>query len=215
MNADRGHSTPAPAGGFEEIVAQLLAGVPRQGRTLVAIDGVRASGKSTFAAQRAHRIDTRPLIRLARDDFFNPAAIRHARADSPRRASGSTRTTLRASGDGLDRPASYDRASGETVEPEQVQASPDARVLVEGTFLHRDQLAPLWDYSIFLDVPFQETAWRMAQRDGLEPENLLLDRYTGGQRLYFASAAPWDRASLVIDVHRPKIINASAASPAP
>jgi uridine kinase len=221
--------TPAPAGDFEKIVARLLTGVPRRGRALVAIDGVGASGKSTFAAHLTHRIGTRPVTVLHVDDFFNPAVIRHARGRQS--AEGFWRDAynyaaltdwalnpLRASGDGLYRPASYDRTSGETVQPAQVQASPDALVLVEGTFLHRDELAPLWDYSMFLDVPFEETTRRMAQRDGLEPEHVLLNRYTGGQHIYFANAAPWDRASLVVDntdVNRPKIISANAASPAP
>ena len=79
MNADRGQDLRAPAGDFEKIVAQLLAGVPRQGRALVAIDGVGASGKSTFAAHLAHRIDTRPVTVLHVDDLFNPTVVRHAR----------------------------------------------------------------------------------------------------------------------------------------
>ncbi|HEY8717960.1 hypothetical protein [Pengzhenrongella sp.] len=73
------HSTPAPAGDCEEIVARLLAGVPRQGRTLVAIDGVETSGKSTLSAHLANRIETRPVTVLHVDDFLNPAVIRHDR----------------------------------------------------------------------------------------------------------------------------------------
>jgi uridine kinase len=42
-------------------------------------------------------------------------------------------------------------------------------------------------------------------------------RYTGAQRLYFASARPWERASVVVDnseLGRPRMIEASTASAA-
>lgn len=42
----------------------------------------------------------------------------------------------------------------------------DALVIFEGMFLHRDGLHDIWDRSVFLDVPFAETARRMAARDG-------------------------------------------------
>ncbi|WP_216699175.1 hypothetical protein [Arthrobacter sp. H14] len=68
-------------------------------------------------------------------------------------------------------------------------------------FLHRDELVDVWDYSLFLDVSFDETARRMAIRDGSDPapEHPSMRRYVGGQRIYFATARPWERADLVID----------------
>ena len=63
----------------DAILARLLAAVPGDRRVLVAIDGVGASGKTTFAAQLARRVGPRPVIVLHVDDFFHPPEIRHAR----------------------------------------------------------------------------------------------------------------------------------------
>ena len=88
-----------------------------------------------------------------------------------------------------------------------LHAADGAVVLVEGLFLHRDEFASRWDYSIFLDVPFEITAERMNLRDGTnaDPEHPSMNRYVGGQRLYFAAAEPWTRADSVIDNSDPKL----------
>ncbi len=39
-------------------------------------------------------------------------------------------------------------------------------MVIDGIFLHRDELVEAWDYSIFLDVPFEVSVARMAVRDG-------------------------------------------------
>jgi uridine kinase len=71
----------------------------------------------------------------------------------------------------------------------------------ERAFLHRDELAHFWDYSIFLDVPFDEANRRMTERGGLDEALVpdLLRRYNDAQSLYLARAQPWKRASVVID----------------
>ncbi|WP_051516102.1 hypothetical protein [Candidatus Blastococcus massiliensis] len=216
-------------GDFQTIVDGVLAAAPHR-RALVAIDGVGGSGKSTFAEDLARRIRTRPVLVLHVDDFFNPSEVRHARGrhssegfwlDAYNYAAlrSWALEPLAADGDGLYRSASFDRATGRTHEPAVRQAPPDALVLVEGTFLHRDEVVSFWDHSVYLDVPFEETERRMARRDGLTPGAVheLMQRYTGAQRLYFAAARPWERASVVVDnsdLGRPRIIEAAAASTA-
>jgi hypothetical protein len=68
-------------------------------------------------------------------------------------------------------------------------------------FLHRDELVGRWDASVFLDVPFTETARRMAVRDGThpDPEHASMRRYVEGQRIYFAACRPWERATFLVD----------------
>jgi uridine kinase len=198
------------SGDLDEIVARVLAALPGAGRALVAVDGIGASGKSTVAARIAERITTRPVLVLHADDFFHPAAVRHARGRHS--AEGFWLDTydldalvtwalmpLRADCDGLYRAASYDRSDGTATRPEPLRAPDDAVVLVEGTFLHRDELVGFWDASVYLDVPFAVAARRMVERDGLDPDDKRLRRYEGGQRLYFRSAAPWERATFVVD----------------
>ena len=194
------------------IASRVLAAVPSQGRASVAIDGVGASGKTTFARALAEAVTTRPVILLHTDDFFNAAAIRHARGrNSPEgfwRDAFNTpalRTTLdhlRADGDGRYRVASIDRQTGEDREEVEL-APPDALVLVEGVFLHRAELADYWDCSIWLDVEPAEAARRMIARDGLAPDDPRLARYAGAQRLYDEAARPRERATLVVDMTTP------------
>ena len=150
---------------------------------LVGIDGVDGSGKTTFADELAARLVDAPAV-LHLDDFLNPPEIRHARG--------------RRSPEGfwLD---TYDYAR---IQAELTRArSASALMIVEGMFLHRDELSGAWDLSVLLDVPFGETARRMSLRDGSDPdpEHESMRRYVGGQRLYFATARPWERATHVID----------------
>lgn len=55
---------------LEDIAAQVLAAVPVRSRALVAIDGVGASGKTTFATALARYVTNRPVLVLHVDDFF-------------------------------------------------------------------------------------------------------------------------------------------------
>lgn len=217
-------------GDFEALVADILGAAPVDQRALVAVDGIGASGKTTFADALAQAVRTRPVLVLHADDFFHPAEIRHARGrHSPEgfwldaydnvALRSEALEPLSADGDGHYRPACFDRATGRPVKPATRLAPPDALVVVEGTFLHRDELAAFWDHSLYLDVAFPEAARRMADRDGLAVDTVsaLMWRYKGAQRLYFASARPWERASVVVDNSdpvRPRIIDPADAEAA-
>lgn len=218
-------------GDFEAIVARVVGAAARPGRALVAIDGVGASGKSTFAARLARQIDARPVVLLHVDDFFNPSQVRQARGRySPEgfwldsynydALIASALRPLAVGGDGLYSAASFDPIADQVVLSTQVRAPGDALVLVEGTFLHRDELVQFWDYSIYLDVPFVEAARRMARGNGVhaDAEPGLTSRYDDAQRIYFDAAARWSRASLVVDntdFQNPKIIGRSSAPSRP
>ena len=78
----------------------------------------------------------------------------------------------------------------------------DSTVLVvDGIFLHRDELAAWWDFSVYLDVDFAETFARMAVRDGCPPDptHPANARYVEGQRHYLAACRPATRATVVVD----------------
>ncbi len=84
---------------------------------------------------------------------------------------------------------------------EPMLAPPGAILLVDGLFLHREELVSAWDLSVFLDVPFEVTAKRMAIRDRTHPDpnHPSMQRYVEGQRIYFRSCSPHQRATLLID----------------
>lgn len=200
-------------------------------RRIVAIDGVDGSGKTSFAANLAAEIHHRPVVTIHADNFLNPSPVRHARGrHSPEGFWKDTYdysalqqfvlTPLGPEGDGRYSPASYNPVTDQRVVAAFLQAPPDTLVLVEGMFLHRDELVASWDASVYLDVPFTVTAARMAARNGTnpDPEHPTMRRYVHGQRLYFEAARPWERATFVIDNNdftAPKVIRPVTASTRP
>ena len=76
-----------------------------------------------------------------------------------------------------------------------------AVLILNGLFLHRDELRGTWDLSIFLQVPFSVSVPRVATRDrsSADPGHPSLTRYVKGQGLYLAACSPWTRADVVVD----------------
>lgn len=192
-------------------VLDILHTMEPTGR-FIGIDGVDGSGKTSFAANLAAEFHHRPVIVIHADDFLNPSSIRHTKGrTSPEGFWEDTYnydalreqvlTPLGLHENGWYSPASYNPATDQTASAAYLQAPSEALVVVEGMFLHRDELAAVWDASVFLDVPFTETAARMATRNGsnADPEHPTMRRYVHGQRLYFDAAHPWERATFVID----------------
>ncbi|WP_197022221.1 hypothetical protein [Candidatus Blastococcus massiliensis] len=179
---------------------------------VVAIDGVDGAGKTVFADQLAAALPAcgRPAVRASVDDFHRSRGVRYRRG---RRSSEGFWL------DSYDYPALerellyplragapvrlrwHDLATDRRVDEPRVAVPPGAVVVIDGLFLHRDELVDHWDFSVWLDVPFAVTAARMAVRDGTpaDPDDPAMARYVGGQRLYFDACGPWDRADVVVD----------------
>ncbi|SNT55198.1 uridine kinase [Asanoa hainanensis] len=188
------------------------------------MDGPDGAGKTVFADGLAAvlRSRGRSVVRISLDDFHNVRAVRYRRGrSSPEGFWRDSYNYARFRADVLEpfgpngsrryRHAAHDLATDALLIPAPRLAPPDAVLVVDGLFLHRDELASAWDLSVFLDVPFTETAARMALRDGThpDPDHPDLRRYVGAQRIYFAACAPLSRASVVIDnsdFDRPRIV---------
>ena len=180
----------------------------------VAVDGVDGSGKTTFADELAAELRRRrrTVVRITADDFLNPRAVRHRRGrHSPDgfwldsydydRLRADVLGPLGPGGDRRYRRAAYSLPTDTALDVPEQTAAPGSALILDGLFLHRDGLAELWDFSIFLDVPFVVTAARMARRDGShpDPDHPSMTRYVQGQQLYLTAADPARRASVVID----------------
>lgn len=180
---------------------------------LVAVDGVDGAGKTTFASALARAVEGagRPVVVVHEDDFLAPREVRHRLGrsspegffrDSYDLAAlvGLVLDPLRPGGDRRIRRRFFDHRTDAPVDVAAEEVPAEAVVVVEGMFLHRDELVDRWDWSVFLDVPFAETARRMARRDGSHPDpgHPAMRRYVEGQRLYLASCEPRERASVTL-----------------
>lgn len=184
------------------------------GGVRVGVDGVDGAGKTVFADQLADVLRTfgRSVVRARADDFHQPRTERHRRGrDSPEGFwldsydyPALQERVLRPFGPGGSlryRTASHDLTSDRRQDPPIHEAAAGAVLVVDGLFLHRDELVGCWDLSVFLQVPFAVSVARMAARDGSHPDptHPSMTRYVGGQKLYFAACRPWQRAHLVVD----------------
>jgi uridine kinase len=207
-------------------VARRITAQYGPGCTRVGIDGPDGSGKTVFADDLAAtmRERDRPVVRISLDDFHNVRAVRYRRGrDSPEGFWRDSYNYDRIHSDVLEpfgpngsrryRRAAHDLVTDAILTPEPQLAPPDTVLIVDGLFLHRDELAATWDLSVFLDVPLTVTAQRMALRDDTnpDPDHPDMRRYVEAQRIYFAACAPQQRATVVVDntdVHRPWIVRA-------
>lgn len=202
---------------IEDLAAEIRAlasGRPSR----VAIDGRTASGKTTFADELATAVEAhgRPAIRAMIDGFHRPRAERYRRGrlsaegylDDARDWAAIRRLLLDPLGPGGDRryrTASFDLDADQPIDQTPRTAPPDAVLIVDGTFLQREELAPAWDYVIFLDVPEDVATARGVARDAesLGGEAAARQahalRYQAAFALYAARCRPAERAHMTID----------------
>jgi uridine kinase len=207
-------------------LAVRIAGLHPDRIVRVGIDGVDGAGKTTLADALAPVVVGmgRPAIRASVDDFHHPQAIRYARGryspdgyflDSydydafrellldPLSPNGSRHFTAR----------SFDYRAEKPFPLDARQAAPTSALIVDGIFLHRPELRPYWDLSVFLKVDFEISLPRGAQRgpalDPADPDAPLNQRYVRGQQRYLDQCRPQQQANIVIDyndLREPKIL---------
>ena len=193
----------------------------------VAIDGVDGAGKTFLADELAGllRASGRSIIRASVDGFHNPRAIRYQKGrQSPegyfhdsydyQQLKAVLLDPLGPHGSRRYRVAVFDHRSDNAIQTVEQVASPGDALLLDGIFLHRPEIRDCWDYSIFLDVPFNVSIPRGAQRDRGNPDPAAPEnqRYVRGQELYMATCKPTRWATMVInnaDLNAPYIVESS------
>jgi uridine kinase len=194
-------------------VTDLIFERPANGVMKVGIDGVDGAGKTVFADELAPllRARGRNIIRASVDSFHNPRTIRYRLGrDSPDgyfvdsfNYTGLKEVLLDplSGGSGCYRTAIFDYRLDLPVSVPQQQALPGSILIFDGLFLHRPELRAYWDFSIFLDVEFQVSIPRCAQRDGSSPDPgaAANRRYVEGQRLYLKACEPRRHATITIN----------------
>jgi uridine kinase len=204
-------------------VAEAVLALPADRIRRVAVDGVDGAGKTHFADALGGELSARgaTVIRASADGFLAPPRTRHRRGRDS--AEGFYRDSfdygsmckllLEPLSPGGNREyvrAVYDVRREREVRVQPELAPTDAILVVDGIFTHRNELVRFWDYSVWLEVPFDVAIPRGAGRgygdaDPTSPKNR---RYIEGQRLYMTECHPRERASIVIDnadLHNPMV----------
>ena len=204
------------------VIAGRIARLAPDRVVRVAIDGVDGAGKTTFADELADILRTLPrsVIRASVDGFHNPRALRYRRGrsspegyfeDSYNYAALKEHLLdpLSPGGSRRYRAAVFDHVTDTAVSVPEREAPASSILLFDGIFLHRPELFPYWDASIFLDVDFAVSVSRCASRDGSSPDpfSSANRRYVKGQRIYLLACEPTKKATITID-------NTNLSSPA-
>jgi uridine kinase len=184
----------------------------------VGIDGVDGAGKTTLADALGSvlRAAAVPVIRASVDAFHHPRSVRYRRGrDSPEgffrdsydyaALRGSLLDPLSPGGSRCFRTAVFDHRTDRRVDAAEERAENGSVLIVDGIFLHRPELRHYWDFSVFLDVRFEVSIPRGAQRgegsaNPFAPGNR---RYVEGQRLYLQECDPKAHATLVVGYDDP------------
>jgi uridine kinase len=171
----------------------------REGRVIVAVDGDRTSGTAAFAddlgvalglvGRKTYRAsienfhsakaeqDAADTAEGYYDSAYNYSLLQRVLVD-PFRSGGSTGFVL----------AAFDEARDTGFQSKWMTAGADAILIVDGVFLQRPQLAGLWNYTVWVDVP--ETG----------PEDVRAE----ADALYLRAVGPRAKATAIIDNRDPE-----------
>jgi uridine kinase len=208
--------TPTFRSRLLDLIGGQITQTSSQSFLKVAIDGVDGAGKTTFADELASvlRDSGKEVIRASVDGFHHPRTVRYRQGrDSPvgffhdsydyQALKALLLDPLSPGGSGVYQLAAFDCAMDAPLMPEKLKAKPGAILVLDGIFLHRQELLNYWDFSVFLDVRFEISIPRGAQRGpgfgSPDPGAKSNQRYILGQELYLRECAPKRYATVVVD----------------
>lgn len=203
-------------------IAEQIMALGTERRVRVAVDGITAAGKTTFAQRLADGVQERgrPVIRVSMDGFHHPRAVRYQQgrgsADGYYEDAydfGSARRALLDPlgllGDGRYRTAVIDLAADEPVDEPPELAAQNAVLVVDASFPQKREVRDAWDFVVYLRASFEAAEERGARRDaellgGVDAaRSVFRSRYHAAHRRYLAECDPEANADIVIDVEDP------------
>ncbi|MEH7462969.1 hypothetical protein V7166_13050 [Bacillus thuringiensis] len=183
----------------------------------VGVSGITASGKTTFANELAKEIQNqgRKVIRTSIDYFHNPRAIRYSQGkesakgyyeDAHDYKAISERLLIPLGSDGTMRYEiqSHNLETDMYIHTEPALASKDTILIVDGTFLFKEELKHLFDYKVYVETDFQIARERGSKREaqafGSEEKasEMFLQRYHAACHMYIEEHAPKGCANVVV-----------------
>ena len=201
-----------------EKLATAITSIQIDHPTLVAIDGVDGSGKTTLADELVALTQKtgRNVIRASIDGFHNPRIVRYTRGKDSAEGYyldsfnyGALRQELLEplgpGGDGKIRTSIFNYRTDQPSETPVQATTRDAVLLFDGVFLQRPELDGLWNLTIWVDAPFELTVERAISRDARDGSDIEVirrkyeQRYVPGQKLYLEQCRPNERADIFFD----------------
>lgn len=199
-------------------VAAIAAGLALPHPARVAVDGITAVGKTTFADRLAAALVSRGrrVIRVSMDGFHNPRAVRYAQGrdsadgyyDDAYDFTAVRRELLDPLGPDGDRhyrTAVIDLATDTTIAGPRLTAEARDVLVVDGSFLQKPALRDAWDLVLYLHASFEAAEARGVARDSnalggeVAARTAFRTRYHAAQRRYLAECSPRASADLVIN----------------
>ncbi len=195
-------------------VADTILKLPMIQVIRIGIDGVDGAGKTIFGDELARLLEMsdKSIIRASVDSFHNPKLERYRLGQgSPEgffynsynysRLKEVLLDPLSPGGTGRYHTAIFDHRSDSPVISPEKQAIPGSFLIFDGIFLHRPELRKYWDFSVFLDVGFDISIPRCAQREEGSPDPQASEnrRYVEGQKIYLRECDPKKHATIIIN----------------
>ncbi|HKU56957.1 MAG TPA: hypothetical protein VJP41_08040 [Gaiellaceae bacterium] len=186
---------------LEELGDALAAVRAADGLTRIGIDGVDGAGKTRLAEELAQELTSRgrPAVRVSLDQFERPMTERYARGE------------LSPEGYYLD---SFDLARFRA-HVLSIEGPPEVVIVADGVFLHRPELAELWDATVWVEADLDVAAQRGAKRNRVwfdcldETHERYRVRYLPAQRRYLTEQRPHELATFVLrntDLTEPELV---------
>lgn len=182
----------------------------------VGVNGITASGKTTFANELAEEMKNRgvQIIRTSIDDFHNPRVIRYAQGKESARGYYEDAHDYTAFKERLLKPLgpngnlqyetiSHNLITDMPVHNTPLVASPTMVLIVDGTFLLKKEIEYLFDYKIFVDTDFETARNRGAERETEafgsyeEAEKMFINRYHAACKMYIDEHNPKECANVI------------------
>ncbi|AIW84585.1 Uridine kinase [Bacillus mycoides] len=182
----------------------------------VGVNGITASGKTTFANELAEEMKNRgvQVIRTSIDDFHNPRVIRYAQGKESARGYYEDAHDYTAFKERLLKPLgpngnlqyetiSHNLITDMPVHNTPLVASSTMVLIVDGTFLLKKEIEYLFDYKIFVDTDFETARNRGAERETEafgsyeEAEKMFINRYHAACKMYIDEHNPKECANVI------------------
>ncbi|OIU72582.1 uridine kinase [Rossellomorea aquimaris] len=194
----------------------------------VGISGITSSGKTTLANELSKQLGKMgvPVIQARMDDFHNPKSVRYQRgresaegyyldAYDHQSLLNKLLIPLGPNGNRQYSVKSLDLSSDQYVDSAIETAKENSLLLIDGTFLFKDDLRKELDFMIYVQTDIDIALERGSLREqhalgGLErAKSIFIERYHAASRMYLDEHEPAKYADMILvnnDLDHPELI---------